>query len=130
MSQDIRQDQKAAEELDAQREKIVRQIGQKLEEQLSTRKLSANRLATITGMKPETLYRIRDGSQLPSCETIIKVKQMIPELDLNWWLFDQGESNLRSTDGLKAENEQLKTEVEKYRKMVRELSQLIEKYEP
>lgn len=130
MSQDLHQDQKTAEELDAQREKIVRQIGQKLEEQLSTRNLSANRLATTTGMKPETLYRIRDGSQLPSCDTIIKVKQMIPDLDLNWWLFDQGESNLQSSDALKAENEHLRTEVEKYRKMVIEISRLIEKSVP
>ncbi|MDF9801325.1 DNA-binding phage protein [Catalinimonas alkaloidigena] len=130
MSQDMHQDQKAAEELDEQRVKIVRKIGQKLEEQLSTRNLSANRIAKTTGMKPETLYRIRDGSQLPSCETIIKVKQMIPNLDLNWWLFDQGDSNLQSSEALKAENEYLKTEIEKYRKMVIEISRLIEKSVP
>lgn len=49
-------------------------------------------------MKPETLYKIRDGLQLPSCETIIKVKQMVSELNLNWWFFDQGEPDLQSSE--------------------------------
>ena len=63
---------------------IVQEIGDRLEHMLKHSPLNANRIVQITSMKPETLYKIRAGHQLPSCATVIKVKQAFTEINLNW----------------------------------------------
>ena len=109
-----------------QKEMITGQIGRKLEEQLAAKNVNANMLGKATNMKPETLYKIRDGLQLPSCETIIKVKQMLPDLNLNWWLFDQGEPDLQSVEKLKEENQNLRKEIQKYQGITSEIKSLLD----
>ncbi len=117
-------DQQQKEQFQGQREAILKHIGGKLEEQFAKNNVNANMVATATQMKPETLYKIRDGLQFPACETIIKIKQIIPELNLNWWLFDQGEPSLQMSDILLEENERLRKQVQAYQQAIQDAKQL------
>ncbi len=120
-------DQHQTELFQQQREAILKQIGGKLEEQFEKKNVNANMVATATRMKPETLYKIRDGLQFPACETIIKIKQIIPELNLNWWLFNQGEPNLQMSNILLQENERLRKQVQAYQQVIQDAQQLFTK---
>ena len=102
----------------------IEMIPQKLDEVISAQNISYNRVAKFIGSRPEVLYRIRDGESLPSCETIINIKNVLPDLNLNWWLCNQGGPSVHR------ENERLRAEIDHVReelvKMKQQLSRLID----
>ncbi|MGB3849380.1 MAG: hypothetical protein WA958_05390 [Tunicatimonas sp.] len=102
----------------------IEMIPQKLDEVISAQNISYNRVAKSIGSRPEVLYRIRDGESLPSCETIINIKNVLPDLNLNWWLCNQGGPSVHR------ENERLRAEIDRVReelvKMKQQLSRLID----
>ena len=109
----------------------LQQIPKKLDQIITTQNLSYNRLAGIAGFRPDILYRIRDGEALPSCETLVNIKNVLPDLSLDWWLCDQGEPASRDKLLLEQENKHLKSKLsqmqEKLKAVQQQLSDIIDK---
>lgn len=108
-------------------DEVQQQIGlipSKLDQVVTRHGLSYNKVAKTIGSRPDVLYRIRDGESLPSCETIINLKNVFPELDLNWWLCDEGgPMAAQEIERLKAIIKQLRGELIE---MQQHLTQLID----
>lgn len=107
-------------------DKVKRQIQLipgKLDQFINARHVSYNSIASIVGFRPEILYRVRDGESLPACESIINIKNVLPDLNLNWWLCDQGEASIRENEVIEQENKRLHQELAHMRAEVRKVQQ-------
>jgi len=52
---------------------------------------SYKELGKQLGVSEQTIYKYINGKSLPGIDVILKVKQMIPEINLNWLLVGEGE---------------------------------------
>ncbi len=63
---------------------------QKLEKILVYFQLSASAFADKIGVQRSSLSHLLSGRNKPSLEFVIKITETFPEVDLYWFLFDQG----------------------------------------
>jgi transcriptional regulator with XRE-family HTH domain len=66
-----------------QKETLSR-IGERVEQIALENNYSLSALAAKAGINPQTIYNIRSGKSLPRADTLLKLKIVVKDLDINW----------------------------------------------